>query len=581
MMRAVIGLSVCLLATSGYADEHWLQARLQQLSRQRDGGDNKPVVIDIPDGVYRLEKTLKLSPDVIGDGLTLRAENSGKAILSGGRLLPQGERDERGLWRVPLPTDSNRFGRPRFLMIDGRLRPAARHPNTGYHRIEETLPDRRSGFVAATGDVPNGIDDGFDLILLHDWSSSRLPVQSYDDRTRTLRTVGPIGCEADHYAIDHFEKQPRYWLEGHSAFADVEGEWYIDADSHELVIVGGENQKESPTVVLPWLSELLVASGTDKNPIGDLTIQGVVFTESRFEMPPGGYAGAQASMHEARDERGARMSSGRAFVQAAVKIEEASGCRVTNCDFRSLGGSGLWIGGRTRDCIISRSRFAEIGGNGLNLGEDNSRRVDGRTWYMAAPDQVPTGNKVERCEFSHCGQILPGAVAVWGALHRKLEITGNHIHDCPYTGISLGWLWNDRKSPAAGNIIRDNRIEFVMQVLSDGGGIYTLGRQPDTLITGNRISDIPLNAGRAESNGLFLDQGTTGLTISGNTIRRVEKSPVRFHQCGKNIVRENRWELATDETPPVRFNRTPKENIAVAANEVLEPQRSYFLIGNS
>ncbi|WP_182864737.1 right-handed parallel beta-helix repeat-containing protein [Rhodopirellula sp. JC639] len=413
-------------------------------------------------------------------------------------------------------------------MIDGKLCSAARHPNFGYHRIKESLPDRRSGFVAAAGDIPDGIGDGFDLILLHDWSSSRLPVQSYDARTRTLRTVGPIGCKADHYAIDHFEKQPRYWLEGHSAFADVEGEWYIDADSHELVIVGRENQQESPKVVLPWLSELLVASGTDGNPIRNLAIHGIAFTESRFEMPPGGYAGAQASMHEARDERGVRTPSGRDFVQAAVRIEIASGCRVTHCNFRSLGGSGLWIGGRTKNCKVFRSRFYEIGGNGLNLGEDNSRRVDDETWYKTAPDQVPTGNKVEHCEFSHCGRILPGAVAIWGALHRDLEIANNHIHDCPYTGISLGWIWNDSESPAAGNVIRDNRIEFVMQVLSDGGGIYTLGRQPDTLITGNRISDIPLNAGRAESNGMFLDQGTSGLTISGNTIRRVDKSPCVF-----------------------------------------------------
>jgi hypothetical protein len=57
-----------------------------------------------------------------------------------------------------------------------------------------------------------------------------------------------------------------------------------------------------------------------------------------------------------------------------------------------------------------------------------------------------------------------------------------------------------------------------VQVLSDGGGIYTLGCQPGTQLRGNLIHDVPLNAGRAESNGMFLDEGSDGITIQGNAI---------------------------------------------------------------
>ncbi|TWT55856.1 hypothetical protein KOR42_26670 [Thalassoglobus neptunius] len=142
-------------------------------------------------------------------------------------------------------------------------------------------------------------------------------------------------------------------------------------------------------------------------------------------------------------------------------------------------------------------------------------------------------------------------------------------------------MWNDSETPAAANVIRNNRIAFVMQTLSDGGGIYTLGRQPDSFLEGNNIHDVPLNAGRAESNGMFLDEGTTGFTIRGNTIRRIDRSPIRFHKSGKNKVVNNRWELATPETPPVRFNNTPESNITIEANEVLEPQLQIYLIGNS
>jgi hypothetical protein len=38
-----------------------------------------------------------------------------------------------------------------------------------------------------------------------------------------------------------------------------------------------------------------------------------------------------------------------------------------------------------------------------------------------------------------------------------------------------------------------------MQILSDGGGIYTLGRQPGTTLSNNHIHHIPLNAGKLKA----------------------------------------------------------------------------------
>jgi hypothetical protein len=565
------------------ADVAELHRTLQQVRQLRTDGFADPVTVELAGGAYHFVETLRLTPDVIGRGLTLKAEEPGKVIFSGGRQLTAEPRDADGNWRFQLGEDWQENGIPRVLIINGQLHSAARHPSEGDLRIERAFDDRRSGFFVQEGDLPEGlnVESGVcDLILLHDWSSSRLPVASYDPRTRELRTVGPIGCEAPHYAIDHFEKQPRYWLEGHPLFATEPGEWFVDREAGQIVVRGGQ-EEAPPDVTLPWLTEILIASGTDEAPIRNLALEGITFTGSRFPMPSGGLAGAQATMHEPRDADGQRTTRHRPMLAAAVIIENAVGCRVNNCRFEALGGTGLWIAGRTRDCRVFRSRFDDLGGNGLNLGEDNSRHVEGRPWHQSAPDQVPTGNRVEQCRISHCGQVLPGAVAVWAPLNRRLEIVDNHIHDCPYTGISLGWIWNDSPSPAGENVIRGNRIEFVMQTLSDGGGIYTLGRQPESVIEENHISDVPLNLGRAESNGMFLDEGTAGFTIRSNTIRRIDRSPLRFHRASENIVRNNRWELAAPDIPPVRYNNTPQENISLQANEPLEPEQRVFLIGNS
>jgi len=471
----------------------------------------------------------------------------------------------------------------RFLLLDGKLTAAARHPNVGEFRIETAAEDRRSGFQFTPENLPSNFDplQGVcDLVFLHDWSSSRLPVASIDWENHFLQTVGPIGCSAPHYAIDHFEKHPRYWLEGHSAFADRSGEWFLDTVKQELVVFAGP-ESAPPQVEWPLIETLLTATGSAERPLSQLQLEGIVFSGTKFSLPAGGLAGAQATMHEPRGSDGLRNTRHRPMLSAAVMLEQASRCQVVACRFQSLGNSGLWLGSRTADCEILDSKFDDIGGNAINLGEDSQRQIEGQVWYQAAPDQIPTRNRVSGCKIRRCGRVLPGSVAIWAALQRRLEIAENVIEDCPYTGISLGWIWDDRRTPAGQNDVHHNQIRYVMQVLSDGGGIYTLGRQPDSRLRENSISDVPLNAGRAESNGMFLDQGSAGFTISDNHFRRIAKSPLRFHRAGKNTVQENRWELKTEATPPVRYNATPTENIVVGENTVLPRELRTYLIGNS
>ena len=563
-----------------------LQSALDQLAKLRAGGNRAAATVTLPPGAYRLQTPLELDSELVGDGLILTAAPGQEpVVLSGGTpLQPRAATPTDGRWRYPLPEGWSDSPAPRVVVIDGQLRSPARHPNHGYFRIERAFEDRRSGFVARRGDLPDELPLGefpCDLVLLHDWSSSRMPVAAYDPQSRRLRSLGPIGCSADHYAIDHFEKHPRYWLEGHPALADAAGEWFIDPKAGELVLLADRAATEPPTVVLPWLEELIVAKGQPDQPIRNLQLRGLTFTASAFPMPPGGVAGAQATMHEPRGAQGQRTTADRPMLSAAVRVEIATGCRVQDCRFQALGNTALWLGSRTRDCVVQRCRFRDTGGNALNLGENRSRRVDGDSWYRTVPDQVPSGQQVRDCQIARCGRMLPGAVAIWAALQRDLEITGNHLDDCPYTGISLGWIWSEEPSPAGQNHIHGNRIERMMQVLSDGGGIYTLGRQPESVIEDNVITDIPLNAGRAESNGMFLDQGTAGFTIRHNTIRRIAKSPLRFHQAGENRAVENAWTLADAETPPVRYNNTPEENIHLSGNRVLEPKQAIYLIGNS
>lgn len=556
---------------------------LDEIQAVRSDGTMAAITVTLTQGIHRITEPIRLNESLVADGLTIKAANNQPTIITGSIPLSGNASDDRTELRFQLPAESTGTKWPRVILVNGQLSTSARFPQSGFLRIQEALPDRRSGFLVNPNDMIPDFNPGSqqaDVILLHDWSSSRMPVASHDHNTRTLKTLGPLGSSAAHYAIDHFEKQPRFWLEGHPDFATKPEDWYIDRKSNELVILTDPNAKTTTmTVGLPVVEQLLVATG-DQGQIRNLKLQGLTFTGTKFPMPEGGLAGSQATMHERRLPNGQRNGSTRHILSAAVLIENAIGCSVKECRFQQLGNTGLWIAGRTTNCTVSDCKVTHVGGNGINAGEDRSRKVDGQNWDQATPEQVASNIRIERCNISFCGRLLPGSVAIWASLHDSLTIANNQITDCPYTGISLGWIWNDSNSPARNNRIINNRISFVMQMLSDGAGIYTLGNQPNSILSGNTITDVPLNAGRAESNAIFCDEGTTGFTIEGNTTRRIAKSPVRFHKAGKNIVRNNQWELKKD-TPPARFNSTPEEPIEITNNITLETEPSILLIGNS
>lgn len=85
--------------------------------------------------------------------------------------------------------------------------------------------------------------------------------------------------------------------------------------------------------------------------------------------------------------------------------------------------------------------------------------------------------------------------------------------------------------------------------MADGAGIYTLSHQPGTVIHGNYIHDIARSpwAGPAPIPGIYLDEGTSAITISDNVLERVPMG-LFFHRASHNVVvntpgtYEERWE---------------------------------------
>ena len=116
-------------------------------------------------------------------------------------------------------------------------------------------------------------------------------------------------------------------------------------------------------------------------------------------------------------------------------------------------------------------------------------------------------------------------MGVFAGYTEGTRIAHNEICRLPYSGISVGWGWGeedagggggyeqpfhyDTPTPAKNNRIEHNHIHHVMQPMADGGGIYTLGNLPGTIIRGNHVHDNPGGA-------VYSDEGSGFIEITGN-----------------------------------------------------------------
>ncbi|MCA9261381.1 MAG: hypothetical protein KDA61_19330, partial [Planctomycetales bacterium] len=231
--------------------------RALELTRQTSGPDEIHLAAN---GRIQLHAQVQL--DVRDQGL--RVVSEGNAILSGGLPVVDWRVADDGTWRADCPTET----RPRELFVDGRRATPARWPNHGWLRIVASLPDRRSGFTFEAGDIPADLraDETLELVFLHDWSVSRIPVASIDRQKNVLRTAFPIGSYAPHYAIDHFEKNPRYALESSPQLLDAPGEWAYANGEIRYRPHPGETP-DAVQVIVPSLPSLLTINGSPQEPV--------------------------------------------------------------------------------------------------------------------------------------------------------------------------------------------------------------------------------------------------------------------------------------------------------------------------
>ena len=467
-------------------------------------------------GVYPRAEPLVLTPEdsgAQGKPVVFAAYGTEKPVLFGGRRITGFRPQAGGVWEASVPGAKDGAWVFRTLYVNGRRYTLARSPNRGYYKMAGPLADAdspkegpdagksKSAFRAPPGAVKDWPDpDQVNIKAWGRWWTALFVISRADPATGEVRLTGPS------WKYLPYAKDTEFIVENHPGALDAPGEWQLDRKTGVLrVIPLPGDDLGTADVTAPVTERLLVLAGdaAGQKHVANVEMRGIKFQCSNWHLPAtGGNEGAQAAVN----------------IGAMVEATGARGCLFEKCEFTQTDSYAVWLRSGSRGCAVRQCHIHDLGAGGVKLGE-----------AKLEPDTIRSdGNTVENCFIHHGGHVHGGGIGVWIGASSDNVVTHNEICDLWYTGVSVGWRWSADLNGTRNNRVTHNRIHHIMQRLEDGGGIYCLGFQPQTVLANNIIHDSGRDGGKVDCRGIYLDSGCLGFLIENNLLYDTQGATLRM-----------------------------------------------------
>ena len=489
----------------------------------------EPITILLRGGIYQIDQTIEFTPEDSGtteSAITYKAYPGENPIISAGSPITGWENAKNNRWTTKIPDVAQGKWYFRQLYADGQRLNRTRYPKKGLLKIKSV--DSAVKTIEFDQEIPFkdlGHKDE-ELIVIQNWSIARSIIESSNGSIINAKT--PLGWVGHGWTTASSGK-PAY-LENAIEFLDTPREWHLDRKTGILTYLSKNNENPNDkTFIAPRIEKLLSIKGTVDNPVRNLRFHGITFQHSKWNLPPGGYAGIQAGFNGTKNKPNTEPEQ---TLPVAIELQYALDCEFERCTVTHTGASGIGIGAGCLRNMIVGCEISDIGGNGIHIGLPKGPVVVLDQDWDNEKD-IPVGNEVSNCYIHHCAAESYGAVGLFAAFSKNTRISHNHVAFMPYTGISIGFRWNTTSTSQSHCIVEYNHIHDVMIKIADGGGIYTLGLQPGTILRGNHIYNVYRSSyahGGAPNNGIFFDEGSMGFLVEDNVIYNTSGKSIRFNQ---------------------------------------------------
>lgn len=490
--------------------------RAQALVRASNAAMTSDLTVTLADGYYRLTGPLTLDASDSGTGghnVVWTASSGARPVVVGSTQIKGWTKlaGSSGVWVAQGPAGI----KTRQLYVDG----------VRATRATGTAPDAAT--LADWKDPSGGFPPEVEFVYVGgfgQWTEGRCPVASvsggtidmaqpcWDNSTqRGNNLVGFAGImEAPTSAENAYQ------------LLDTPGEWYLDVTSSQFYYIPLPGQTiTNLDVEAPVLEALIAGGGTAISPLHNVVFQGIQFSYATWmgSSGPNGFSEIQAN-YLVWGTAGA--TAGNADfswyqIPANVSLTYAQNVQFAGDAFVHLGAAGLGLGDGVQNCLVQGNIFTDTSGNAIELGNDDMRNATGA-------DQT-LGNTIKDNHVFNAPAEYHGGIGIDVGYSANSSVVHNQVNETPYTAISIGWGgWPDKEGmPGLSNYSHNNDVSYnlifdAMQMLGDGGGIYSNGQTSasqsyDTgeTITGNVIHDL-----KGYCYPLYTDNGSDWITMTGN-----------------------------------------------------------------
>ncbi len=485
---------------------------------------SKDIAVVLREGTYRQTKSVNFGLEdsgTNGHDIIYMAYPGEQVNVSGGVKLGKWKKVEgKEYYATSVGADSIRH-----LYINGNRAILARTPDSGYTQATKWDAANRQVLVPAAS--LKGATK-FEAIMYMEWAemTSRVKGVKLTGSTAALQFEDWEKKYLFEFGFHEYQIHDDMYIYYQNAmeFLDAPGEFYYDKTAQKLFYYPRENENmESVEAVVPAVDSVFKFSGTmKKNRVKNIVLDGLIIEHTGFsDINKYGFMEYQSGHYGITHIGGPWF--GNDVAKGAVHILNAENIHVKNCVVRHAGGTGINFYSATKNCSAIGNAVYDISSMGIITSPHINGVVVDDNLYTPVDDNI-TVNHIDILNnyVAWTGVEFSRSSAIANMLGYDINISNNEIAYATYSGISNGWGWSLEEYACKRNTVSGNNIHHIGINGSDLGGIYNLNNQPGTVIQNNYVHEIQStgmgNSQYSPADGLYLDEGSNNLVVSGNQI---------------------------------------------------------------